>query len=285
MKKWCYILVMLLPMFSCTGKREAAQVMSQRDSLAVLVAQKDSIIDEVFVSLNSIGENLEAIREREQIITADVDRGEIRKTSTARIGEDVAAIDRLLQDNRQTIDRLKVNARKLEKANVKIGSLEKMITQMSAQMDEKDTQIGALKENLRTMNIELDSLHTAVADLDRNKTHLEGEVKSRNDLLNTAYYLVGSQKELLRSEIVYKSGFIGKTLRINENRNLDNFTQVDIRDFSSVLLGKKNVTLVSTHPADSYEFRMGEGGVFEELVITDPERFWEYSKVLVVSYK
>lgn len=285
MKKWFYILVLLLPMFSCTGKREAVQVMSQRDSLAVLVAQKDSIIDEVFVSLNSIGENLEAIREREQIITADVDQGEIRKTSTARIGEDVAAIDRLLQDNRQTIDRLRVNARKLEKANVKIGSLEKMIAQMTAQMDEKDTQIGVLKESLRTMHIELDSLQYAVADLDRNKTHLEGEVKSRNDLLNTAYYMVGSQKELLRSEIVYKSGFIGKTLKINENRNLDNFTQVDIRDFSSVLLGKRNVTLVSTHPAESYEFRMGQDGVFEEMVITDPERFWEYSKVLVVSYK
>lgn len=272
-------------MFSCTGKREAARVQSQRDSLAVLVAQKDSIIDDVFGSLNNIGENLEAIREREQIIASDVDRGEIRKMSTVRIGEDVAAIDRLLLDNRQTIDRLRVNARKLEKANVKIGSLEKMIAQMTARMDEKDTEIVALKDNLRNLNVELDSLHIAVADLDRSKTHLEGEVKSRNDLLNTAYYIIGSQKELLRSEIVYKSGFIGKTLKINENRNLDNFTQVDIRDFDSVLLGKKNVTLVSTHPADTYEFRMGEDGVFEALEITDPERFWEYSKVLVVSYK
>ena len=43
--------------------------------------------------------------------------------------------------------------------------------------------------------------------------------------------------------------------------------------------------LVSSHPAGSYEFVMNADGVFEELQIKDKTKFWEYSKVLVVSYK
>ena len=66
-------------------------------------------------------------------------------------------------------------------------------------------------------------------------------------------------------EIVYKSGFIGRTLKINESRSLDSFTKVDIRHFDSVVIGQKKVTLVSSHPAGSYEFVQDEKGVYESL--------------------
>lgn len=90
---------------------------------------------------------------------------------------------------------------------------------------------------------------------------------------------------MLAKEIVYKSGFIGRTLKINESRSLDSFTKVDIRHFDSVVIGQKKVTLVSSHPAGSYEFVQDEKGVYESLIIKDKRKFWEYSKVLVISYK
>jgi len=52
-----------------------------------------------------------------------------------------------------------------------------------------------------------------------------------------------------------------------------------------VKIGHKKATLVSSHPAGSYEFVMNDSGVFESLVIKDKSKFWEYSKVLVISYK
>ncbi len=292
MKKIVYLIVLLTPLFSCVGKRSAERLAGEKDSLSVALAAKDSVINEVFASLNDIAENLNAIKVRENIITTAVGNGEIRKQATVQIGEDIEEIDRLLQSNRETIARLERSAARLKKADVKVASLEKLIGEMSAQVEAKDAEIAALRKDLKKLNVEVEELHTQVSglgtevdSLNRAKNRLEGEVKTRDDLLSVAYYIVGSQKELLEKEIVYKSGFIGRTLKINENRSLDSFTQVDIRNFDEVIIGKRDVVLVSSHPAGSYEFVMNDNRVFSSLVITDRDKFWEYSKVLVISYK
>ena len=51
-----------------------------------------------------------------------------------------------------------------------------------------------------------------------------------------------------------------------------------------VPVGQKRVTVVTTNPEDSYRLE-GDGKVVSRLVITDPARFWESSKVLIISYK
>ena len=292
MKNFICLFVLLVPFFSCVSKKNAEKLIGEKDSLSMALAAKDSVINEVFASLNDITENLNAIKTREHIITSTVNNGEIPKQATVQIGEDIEEIDRLLQSNRETIARLERSAAQLKKANVKITSLEKLIQEMSVQVESKDKEISVLRSDLKKLNIEVEELNTKVTglgtevdSLNQTKTRLESEIKTKNDLLNVAYYIVGSQKELLDKEIVYKSGFIGRTLKINENRSLDSFTQVDIRNFDEVIIGKKDVTLVSSHPAGSYEFVMNDNKVFSSLVITDRDKFWEYSRVLVISYK
>lgn len=291
MKKFLYLFVLLL-LASCTGRQKAEQLVGEKDSLATVVAQKDSVLNEVFSSLSTVTENLNAIKSRENIINENIDKGEIPKGTTTQINEDIEAINQLLIANRQTIARLQQSADQLKKANVKIGSFEKLIAQLNAQVESKDQEIKILKQNLENMHVQVaelteqvSGLNTQVSGLTTEKTSLEGEVKTQNNILNTGYYIVGSEKELLSKEIVYKSGFIGRTLKINENRSLDSFTQVDIRNFDDVKIGHKKATLVSSHPAGSYEFVMNDSGVFESLVIKDKSKFWEYSKVLVISYK
>ena len=292
MKKFVFLLLFLLPLVSCVNRQGADQVESIKDSLTRVVAAKDSMINEVFASMNAVAENLNAIKVREKIINKNIDNGEIRNQTPTQINEDVEAINQLLIANRQTIARLQQSADQLKKANVKIGSFEKLIAQLNAQIESKDQEIKILKQNLENMHVQVaelteqvSGLNTQVSGLTAEKTSLEGEVKTQNNILNTGYYIVGSEKELLSKEIVYKSGFIGRTLKINENRSLDSFTQVDIRNFDDVKIGHKKATLVSSHPAGSYEFVMNDSGVFESLVIKDKSKFWEYSKVLVISYK
>ena len=291
MKKILYLFALLL-LASCTGGQKTERLTSQNDSLAVAVAQKDSVLNEVFSSLSTVTENLNAIKSRENIINENIDKGEIPKGTTTQINEDIEAINQLLLQNRETIARLQQSANQLKKANINIANMEKLIAQLRQQVETKDQEIVMLKNNLEQMHVQVAELHeqvsglnTQVTGLSEAKASLEGEVKGQTDILNTAYYIVGSEKELLAKEIVYKSGFIGRTLKINESRSLDSFTKVDIRHFDSVVIGQKKVTLVSSHPAGSYEFVQDEKGVYESLIIKDKRKFWEYSKVLVVSYK
>ena len=89
MKKFAFLLLFLLPLVSCVNRQGADQVESIKDSLTRVVAAKDSMINEVFASMNAVAENLNAIKVREKIINKNIDNGEIRNQTPTQINEDV----------------------------------------------------------------------------------------------------------------------------------------------------------------------------------------------------
>ena len=72
---------------------------------------------------------------------------------------------------------------------------------------------------------------------------------------------------------------------MGQHGSMESFTQADSRLLSEIPVGHRKVTVVSTHPEGSYELVTDGSKSVEKLLITDPVRFWESSKVLVVSYK
>lgn len=280
---------------SCTGKKGGTSDDMERriDSLNTVVAEKDAAMEDIFMSMNAIAENLNSIKLRENIINRSIQgNAELDEATSAQISRDVEAINQLLIANRETIAKLNTQVAQLKNANANISGLEKLIAELNIQIDSKDQEIRVLQGTIRGMQDKVETLTAELYDvsmyateLEENNVSLEGEVKIKTDILSTGYYIIGSEKELLAKEIVYKRGFIGRTLKINENRSLENFTQVDIRDFDELLIGGRKATVISTHPAGSYEFVANSDGTIDTLKITDKARFWEYSKVLVVSYK
>ena len=132
---------------SCVSRRVAEQTVVQRDSLEAVVRAKDSLIEVVFADINAVTENLARIRTRENLVAlARNDEGVRRPIE--EIDADIAAIDRLLQENRRTINRLQQSADQLKKANVRVASLEKLIAQLQSQVESKDQEIVVLRKNL-----------------------------------------------------------------------------------------------------------------------------------------
>ncbi len=290
MKKICFVLLCAACFASCVSRGTAEKIETQRDSLATALGVKDSLLSEVFAAVNAISDNLSAIKTRENILT--IGNGESGRRPVEQINEDIAAIDKLLEENRTKIEALERSAAQLRKANVRIQGLEQMITNLSSQLDEKNREVESLKEDLTQMGVQVETLSTQVAEQDRQleelttkKGELEADVADKTARLYAVYYIVGPQKELLDTQIVRKSGFIGRTLTVNEKHNLDSFTKGDTRFLEEIPVGHKNVTVVTTHPEDSYRLVEGEGREIVSLRILDPERFWESSKILVVSYK
>lgn len=291
--KRIYLLLAVSVLFAaCGGTQKASEMQQTQDSLMRALSEKDSMINDVFLAMNAVSDNLEAIKSREKIINKNIETGEIPKSVVTRISEDIDAINQLLEENRQTIARLERSAAQLKQANLKIASLDKVIAQLNQQVEEKNQEIEVLKASLRDMSSQLadlnrkvTGLNTKVSSLAQEKASLEGEVQTQTDALHTGYYIIGSEKDLIDKGVVVKSGFIGRTLKITDNRNMDRFTQIDTRYFHELPIGYKKVTLISSHPADSYRFTMNDKGNYESLEITDSKSFWEASKVLVISYK
>lgn len=269
---------------SCVSKQVAVKAEDQRDSLAVVVSQKDSLITAVFADINAISENLALIRSRENLISV-AGNSESGHRPVEQINNDIAAIDRLLQANKSKIASLQRSAAQLRKANLRIDGLEKMIADMNGQLTEKKAEVEQLREQLNRMGVEVKTLTEEVAVRSAEVVNLSGEKVELQNQLHTVYYIVGAEKELRDAQIINKQGFIGRTLTVGGNSNLDSFTVADSRLLAEVPVEQKKATLVTTHPEGSYELVTDGGKVVEKLLITDPARFWESSKILIISYK
>lgn len=269
---------------SCVSRQVAVEVESRSDSLELVVSAKDSLINAVFADINAISENLALIKSRENLITV-AGESEGGRRPVEEIDNDIKAIDRLLRENRAKIESLQCSAAQLRKANLRIDGLEKMIADMNRQLAEKKAEVEQLRESLVRMGDEVKSLTEEVAVRSAEVENLSGEKVELQNQLNTVYYIVGAEKELRDAQIINKQGFIGRTLTVGRNSNFDSFTMADSRLLSEVPVGQKKATLVTSHPEGSYELVTDANKVVEKLIITDPVRFWESSKILIISYK
>ncbi len=286
MKRIFVVAGLALLLGSCIRKQVVLEVAQQRDSLTSVVVSKDSLINAVFEQINAISENLARIRTRENLINTPAEEGVRRPIDEIR--SDIDAIDRLLEQNRARIASLERTAAQLRRADVKIGALEKTIRDLEARLDDKSREIERLHAEIARMGAEAEQLveQVALREAEVEQLHEEKEeLEERIDHLHTVYYIVGEEKELRDAQIIDKQGFIGRTLTVGRSAGVESFTSADARLLGEIAVGHRRVKVVSSHPEGSYELVTGADKRVEKLVIVDPDRFWESSKVLVISYK
>ena len=280
MKKLFYLIAFMPFAFSC-GDNKHEGVLSAEDSLTavnggqkVLIHNQDSSIQSFIRGFNEIQDNLDVIKEKEKIVTANSKDAETRKSKEEQIVADIQSIYDVMNQNKQ---RLATMRAKLKESNKKNAELEKFITRLTAEIEEKDAQINDLKGQLERMNIEMTNLNTTYQEEIQS-----GQVKTEK--LNTAYYAYGTTKELIKNNVLTKEGgFIGlgKSQKMKEDFNKEYFTKIDITSVNVIPLGAKKAKLITTHPAGSYKIE-GADGKAEKLSITNPEEFWSASKYLVI---
>ena len=132
-------------MISC-NKQKIKQLELKSDSLAQQASLKDESINEFIKSFNDIQDNLDSIKRKEMIITEQTElKTELQKKAKDQINEDVNTIYQLLLDTRSKLEDVR---KKLGKSNFKVEELEKMVTHLTQQLEEKDKEIASLKAEL-----------------------------------------------------------------------------------------------------------------------------------------
>lgn len=262
---------------SCgSGEKEpnplADSLSSVTGELSGKLSEKEAALQQFVTTFNEIQDNLNAIKEKEKIVTGSAKSGDV-KSKEDQIKEDIQAIYDLMGKNKNRINSL---TKKLKASNVKIEGLEQMLATLQAQLTEKDNEITDLKGQIEALNIELSNINT-------NYEEIEQEVEVKTEKLNTAFYAFGTSKELKEKGIITKEGgFIGmgKSSKLKDDFNRDYFTKIDITQTTSINIGAKKVKILTTHPSGSYKL-IGEKSV-EKIEITNAEDFWGASKYLVI---
>ena len=289
MRKIIYLLLISV-MIATTGcnRKEIARLKAKNDSLMMAGSSKDANLVEFVDAFNSIQTNLDSIKKKEQIIDKTAKGGfEVKGDRKEQIQSDISYIYNLLQKNRLLVADLSA---KLKKSNKHVAELEKMIENLNKQIAEKDGQIASLKEELGKMNIKVQNLSTEVTNLNTNVSNLTNDNKDKQKVieektaaLNTAYYIIGTVKELKDKNIIKREGFLGTAKDVNNNIDKSLMTKVDITTLQEIPINKKKATVISTHPASSYKIEGAKTA--DKLVILNQAEFWSLSKVLVISVK
>lgn len=236
------------------------------------LSEKEAALQEFVSAFNEIQGNLNAIKEKEKIVSHASASGDV-KSKEDQIKEDIQAIYDLLAKNKNRIGSL---TKKLKNANSKISGLEEMIANLQAQIDAKDNEIADLKSQLEAKNIEL-------SNIQMNLESVEAESSAKTEKMNTAYYAIGTSKELKEKNVITKEGGfigIGKSTKVKEDFNKDYFTKVDVSQVTSINIGAKKAKVLSSHPSGSYKL-VGDKSV-EKLEILNADDFWSNSKYLVI---
>ncbi|HLN54030.1 MAG TPA: hypothetical protein VK212_10010 [Lentimicrobium sp.] len=286
MKKLLVIAIIPFMFAACENKEQTARINQLQEEQSMLVNEsktKDSLINDFMQTLNEIESNLAEIRSREKLISKETGSGtELSRSSRERVNEDIRLINELMAENKEKISSLNS---KLKKSNLRIAEFERMVEATNQQLALRDHEIDSLKTELSNLNFTIAVLNDTISHISERNLALNGQVTDRTNELNTAYYVVGEKKELIEQKILSKQGGvlgIGRTQKVAGDVNLDEFTKVDIRNLKSIPLDAKKATIMSVHPAGSYEL-VGNDKRVNELVIKDPELFWQKSRMLVIS--
>lgn len=277
------LMAMVLSFSSCnTHEEELKALQLSKDSLLTQLNGRDSTIDTFFESFNEIQDNLAAIKEKENIINMNAS-GDIESTPEIKdqIQNDIQSIYDLLQENKSKINKLQ---KRLKSSNIKIKALKETIDNLMQQIQMKDAEIGDLKQKLEDMNIQITILETNVDSLQGENVAKDDTITQKENELNTAYYVLGTEKELKANGVITKEGgFIGlgKIAKLRSDFNKDYFTEIDIRTTKEIPLICKKARILTTHPSGSYELVTKDDRV-EKIVIKDEKEFWKASKYLVI---
>ncbi|KUK58079.1 MAG: Uncharacterized protein XD81_1266 [Bacteroidetes bacterium 38_7] len=288
MKRTLIVLFTFLTLVGCnTKKKEIERLQTKNDSLMQVAQLNEESLYDYISSFNEIQRNLDSIKALENIINVRTAGGEVKSSTKEQINEDIKIIYELLAKNKKLVASLQ---KKLSSSDVRMAELEKMVTYLNTQVEEKDAHINTLRGELEKMNIQLANLSSQVAELEEVTQQKEEEIQKHKEeieiktsLLNMAYYAIGTKKELSDNNIITKEGGflgIGSTKTLKEDFNKDYFTKVDITRLEYIPLGTKKAKLITKHPATAYRIS-GEKRA-DTLFITNPSEFWAAGKYLVI---
>jgi len=276
--------IMAATFVACKNPALESEIQKLRDENQLLqqtVNQKDSAFTDYFATLNEIESNLETIKAQEKIISKDAGaNGERSEDVKVRINEDMQLIADLMEQNRNLISRLNKN---IKASNLRIAELDQIVERLTGQLQEKEVEIEQLRGQLAEMNIMVGALTSEVDTLRRHARHQEEVISQKVSEMNTAWYVFGTRKELIKENIISRSGGflgIGRTNKMASDMNTSYFTKIDITKTKEITISGKKPKLVTTHPSTSYTLS-GEGKLYK-LAISDYNKFWSSSKYLVI---
>lgn len=263
-----------------TLKAQTLVLQQENDAFKSKNTKLNATIESYKKTLKEIDDNLRSIDQNATMVgTINAEKSEskdVKKDIMARIASIKALIDN---------SKLKVLAldKSLNELRRKYGAQSEEVLQLSKEIKEQTKVIIEKEIEFKLLVAEHET------DIDELQASYDQQVlltQQLSEIINRAYYVAGTSKELKTKEVVdVEGGFIGlgrvKVLNANSSDGL--FTQIKKDATDTLSFNGKSVKLVTEHPTDSYKLESANAKT--NLIIVDKSAFWKSGNYLVVETK
>lgn len=274
---------------------------------AKLEQERSEMRDEMYQAYKEIDNNLAEILAHENVIgMVPYQQGEGKYLSPRlRIKNELEIIESLLKENHKLMDEITTESsgkdEKLTAYENRVSQLEKRLKQYKQSLNEHEMVNRDLQNKLNDSEARVIYLNNEVFvrttkideqtyQMDVQKKQLSrqaDELAQKEQLVNTAYFAVGSYKDLNQAGILQKEGGvagIGGTKVLQGDAVPGEFVRIDRRNYTIIPVHSRKAELITAHDPASYEWVKDEKEIVW-LKISDPELFWDKSKYLVIVTK
>lgn len=264
------------------ARADSAQALAARQRVLMdqLVAQKDSVNRVLTDADNFIGEIDRSVSRVKGMKARHVSRG-----SESGIEDQIAARKDMLRRVNALVARAQETARELQEARQKEAELVAENGRMKDSLDADGKKITELQTSIAQQAETIAMLQAHVDSLGK-------EVTAARAAYARAYYVVGTEDELLQKGIVVREGganllfaHIGRTLQPARDLDPQVFTSIDTRDTHMIPVPDttRRYQIVSRQSLDDAKVENRDGSTFRgELAIADIDRFWAPSHFLIL---
>lgn len=283
MKKLCYGLCAILmgaTLFSCAGKSQS-DLQHKVDSLQTSLETVTADYHQLGEALHVISVGLDSISMMESGL---FDRSkESPRPNQREIKEKLDHFKETLKSQRERISLLE---QQLGASTNETRSLQRIVVVLRAQLAEKESQIEALQNELGGKNLTIDDLQRRLQSVSQRSEDQERLIKMQNKIMETqdkqlyeGYVIMGTKSELKKSGLL-KGGFLKKSTLDVSSVDKSLFKVIDTRVVTEISISSNSVKLLTQVPEDCYTIE--KTGKTSVLRITNPTRFWEVSKYLII---
>ena len=281
------ILIIFLSNSCVENSKQYKELQAQLDSLQGSYGNQKNQLDNLFASLNEIENGLEDIRKTENILTIESQEGDLTADHKEKMSRNIEAIKLAISNYQQKIEELKNDN------NLKSVEFKKRLNQLQNQLNEKSATIEKLSKEIAHKEAIIQEKDETIAQLDNTvatlkedieglseeNTQMKGEIEGQDKEIHSVYYTVGTKDELIKAGILTKAGLFSSS-KLTYQGDKSAFIKIDYREISAINTNSPKAKVLSVHPQDSYSIDVIEGQAL--ITISNPEKFWDQTKHLVV---
>lgn len=277
----------MLLLASCSKQQnsEVERLKAENDSLQNSRLQLEQEVNDYFATLNDIQQNIEKIKDAQNVISVRPLSENTPRDVRNKVSEDMAYINELIKVNKEELEKMRS---KMKHSSFQLDNLEKTLASLARQLNEESAKVARLQIQLQQKDSVITKLGTTVNELGKNVEDLEQKneekttvIQQQDEAMNTAWYAIGSIKELKDNKIISSEGIFSPKKVLQSDFNKNYFVKVDTRNTKSVpLYSKSKAKILTIHPKTSYTLEKENENYV--LIITNPAEFWSVSKYLVV---